>query len=78
MNFFPELNFEKEPVPFPAPQFSESYIIYSLKKLPDRKLFDNERIGIRPEEMNRLLTLDFIIKQKLNGNTAACYICRER
>ena len=56
--FLSKLNFEKEHVPFPAPQFSESYIIYSMRKLPDRKLFDNERIGIKPAELNRLLTLN--------------------
>lgn len=55
--FLSKLNFEKESVPFPAPQFSESYIIYSLKKIPDRKLFENERIGIRQVAINRLLTL---------------------
>jgi DNA polymerase-3 subunit alpha len=50
-------NSEKISIPFPAPQFSESYIIYSLKKTPSRKLFDNERIGIKPLELNSLLTL---------------------
>lgn len=55
--FLSELNFKKESVPFPAPEFRESYIIYSLKKIPDRKLSDNERIGIRYTEMNSLLTL---------------------
>ena len=55
--FLSELNFKKESVPFPAPEFRESYIIYSLKKIPDRKLPDNERIGIRYTEMNSLLTL---------------------
>jgi DNA-directed DNA polymerase III PolC len=55
--FLSDLNFNKSSVPFPAPQFSESYIIYSLKKIPDRKLFYNERIGIRPHELNSLLTL---------------------
>jgi DNA-directed DNA polymerase III PolC len=55
--FLSDLNFNKKPIPFPAPQFSESYIIYSLKKIPDRKLYDNERIGVRQYEMNRLLTL---------------------
>ena len=55
--FLSELNFNKSSIPFPAPQFSESYIIYSLKKIPSRKLFDNERIGIRPHELNSLLTL---------------------
>ncbi|MCJ7449110.1 MAG: DNA polymerase III subunit alpha [Bacteroidales bacterium] len=55
--FLSKHNFEKTPIPFPAPRFSESYIIYSLKKLPDRQLFDNERTGIKQEEINRLLTL---------------------
>ena len=56
--FLSNLNFRKERVPFPAPQFADSYIIYSLKKLPGRKLFDNELIGIRQSEINRLLTLN--------------------
>ncbi len=50
-------NFEGSPLPFPAPDFSEVYTIYPLKKPPDRKLYDNERIGIKPHEINRLLTL---------------------
>ena len=63
--FLSKLNFEKESVPFPAPQFSESYIIYSLKKIPDRKLFDNERIGIRQAAINRLLTLPSSIDRNM-------------
>src|ERR1035437_7139821 len=55
--FLSDKNFNKSLIPFPAPQFSESYIIYSLKKIPSRKLFDNERIGIRPHELKSLLTL---------------------
>jgi DNA-directed DNA polymerase III PolC len=55
--FLSDINFNKASVPFPAPQFSGSYIIYSLKKVPARKLFDNERIGIKPQELNGLLTL---------------------
>jgi len=55
--FLSDLNFNKLPLPFPAPQFSESYIIYSLKKRPSRKLFGNERIGIKPHELNSLLTM---------------------
>jgi DNA polymerase III alpha subunit len=30
--FLSEQNFNKSSIPFPAPQFSESYIIYPLKK----------------------------------------------
>ncbi len=63
--FLSDSNFNKTSIPFPAPEFSESYIIYSLKKIPDRKLFDNERIGIKPNEMNRLLTLS----SSLNRNS---------
>jgi error-prone DNA polymerase len=57
-SFLSDHNFNNTPIPFPAPQFREAYIIYSLKKVPKRKLFDNERIGIRPNEMNRLITLN--------------------
>jgi DNA-directed DNA polymerase III PolC len=42
---------------FPPPQFNDSYVIYSLNKTPCRKLFDNEFIGIKPQEVNKLLTL---------------------
>ncbi len=55
--FLSNHNFEKTPLPFPAPGFSEAYTIYTLKKKPGRKLFDNERIGIKPGEINRLITL---------------------
>ena len=55
--FLSEHNFEKTPLPFPAPRFSEAYTIYTLKKTPERRLFENERIGIKPSEINRLVTL---------------------
>ena len=58
-------NFEKIQSPFPAPEFTESYIIYSLAKYPDRKLYDNERIGIKTNEINRLLTLPVPDRNKL-------------
>jgi DNA polymerase-3 subunit alpha len=63
--FLSELNFNKSTIPFPAPQFSESYIIYSLKKIPSRNLFDNEHIGIKPNELNSLLTLTLSINRNL-------------
>ena len=55
--FLSKHNFEKTPIPFPAPEFSDAFTIYSLKKIPERKLFDNERIGIKPGEINRLVTM---------------------
>ncbi|MBK7132631.1 MAG: DNA polymerase III subunit alpha [Bacteroidales bacterium] len=63
--FLSKLNSDKEQVPFPAPHFSESYVIYSLKKTPDRKLFDNERIGIRRSEINRLITMPVSIDRDM-------------
>jgi DNA polymerase-3 subunit alpha len=55
--FLSKQNFEKTPIPFPAPVFSEAYTIYPLKRLPDRKLSENERIGIKPGEITRLITM---------------------
>ncbi len=63
-SFLSDLNFNHSPIPFPAPHFSDAYIIYSLKKIPDRKLSDNERTGIKPGEMNSLLTLATSIDRK--------------
>jgi len=54
--FLSKHNFEKTPLPFPAPHFSEAYVVYSQAKLPQRKLSDNERIGVRINEVNRLLS----------------------
>jgi DNA polymerase-3 subunit alpha len=56
--FLSKHNFEKTPIPFPAPVFSNVYTIYSLKKTPGRRLLENERIGIKPGEINRLVTLN--------------------
>jgi DNA polymerase-3 subunit alpha len=55
--FMSKLNFENSGIPFPAPEFSEAYIIYSQSKLPGRKMFDNERTGVKTGEINRLLTV---------------------
>jgi DNA polymerase-3 subunit alpha len=63
--FLSKHNFEKTSVPFPAPHFSEAYIIYPNTKLPNRKLFDNERIGIRTEDVNKLLTLSGADRNKM-------------
>jgi len=55
--FLSKQNFEKTEVPFPAPRFSDAYVIYSQSKLPGRKLLENERMGIKAGEINRLLTV---------------------
>jgi error-prone DNA polymerase len=56
-------NIDDISAPFPPPEFNDSYIVYSLNKIPDRKLNDNEFIGLRPEEVNGLLTLPARIKK---------------
>jgi len=63
--FLSKHNFEKTPIPFPAPCFHEAYIIYSRTNLPDRKLFDNERIGLRKSEVNRLLNTTFKDREQM-------------
>ncbi len=55
--FLTMCNFEKIPIPFPAPRFNDAFTVYSLSRIPDRNLFDNELIGIRPDEINRLISL---------------------
>ncbi len=55
--FLTTCNFEKIPIPFPAPRFNDTYTVYSLNRIPERDLFDNELIGIRPDEINRLISL---------------------
>jgi error-prone DNA polymerase len=48
---------------FPASRFNDSYVVYSLGKIPERKLYENEFIGIKPGEVNSLLTLPAGIKK---------------
>lgn len=61
--FLSKHNAGAEPVGFPAPEFSNSYTIYALNRMPGRKLFKNERVGIRPPEVNTLLTLPDSVKK---------------
>jgi DNA polymerase-3 subunit alpha len=53
--FLSNCNSEKIPIPFPAPQFSESYMIYPFTRQPGRRMYENERTGIRIREINRLI-----------------------
>jgi len=60
--FLTKRNIDGIDAEFPPPQFSDSYVIYSLHKIPDRKLSDNEFIGIRPGEVNSMLSLPAKLK----------------
>lgn len=56
--FLSNLNIKGIQSPSSAPALDESYIIYPLENIPKRKLYDNERIGIRPSEINRLVSMN--------------------
>ncbi len=49
-------NITKTSLPLTPPGFNEACIIYPLDNCPERKLHDNERINIRPSQVNSLLS----------------------
>ena len=49
-------NITKTSLPLTPPGFNEAYIIYPLDNYPERKLHENERINIRPSQVNSLLS----------------------
>lgn len=49
-------NLEKKEFSETAPDFSQVFVIYPFGRKLDKPLADNERIGIRPDEVNKLLT----------------------
>jgi len=55
--FLTRHNFDNTPLPFPAPEFKDVFIIYTTENLPD-VLKENEYIGIRPEELQKLILSD--------------------
>ncbi len=56
-------NENKEPLPLRAPRFENVWIIYSWNNHPER-LRDNELIGVRASELNKLLTSPFRNRQE--------------
>jgi len=63
--FLSKCNFEKTEVPFPAPRFSDSYVIYPFTNPPGRRMYDNERTGIRIAYINRLLPVSSALRNKM-------------
>lgn len=53
--FLTEHNFSGETLPLRAPKFKSVFVIYTLENAPET-LFENEFIGVRPEEVSSLLT----------------------
>ena len=76
--FLSHHNITKTPLPFPAPDFNEAYIIYSMDNYPGQKLKENERINIKPFEVNRLLSrIKQLDRHKLVGFQNVSYKDKE-
>ncbi|TDD95027.1 DNA polymerase III subunit alpha [Flavobacterium cellulosilyticum] len=60
--FLTSYNFSKEALPIYAPEFDSVFIIYTLENAPEI-LRENEFIGLRPEEVSKLFTLE--LKRKI-------------
>lgn len=54
-----EHNMEKKPFPQDAPPFNHVYVIYPFNRKQKNELHENEFIGVRPEEANKLITSDY-------------------
>jgi DNA-directed DNA polymerase III PolC len=54
--FLTRHNLEKAPLPPYPPAFDHSYVIFPFSGLLPKKLRDNERIGVKPGDINRLAT----------------------
>lgn len=63
-DFLTGYNMSGEPLPFPAPRFLQCYTVYSMAQLPKRKLFENERIGLKYNEAGKLISLPSAISRE--------------
>ena len=52
--FLSRHNEENSPLPLTAPPFRESYVIYPFNSKHSKKLRENEFLGVKPSDMNRL------------------------
>lgn len=48
----------KQKLPFPCPALPETFIIYPFGSEVGRPLFDNEFVGVKPSQVNRLVRVD--------------------
>ncbi|MBN2764159.1 MAG: DNA polymerase III subunit alpha [Bacteroidales bacterium] len=61
--FLTKHNLEKTPLPPRSPAFEHCYVIYPFTRSIHQKLRENERIGIKPGDINRLVTSRFRYNQ---------------
>ncbi|MFZ0598432.1 MAG: PHP domain-containing protein, partial [Flavobacterium sp.] len=60
--FLTRHNFENTILPFSAPEFKDVFVIYPLENVPN-VLRENEYIGIRPEQLQKLILSEWKKKQ---------------
>ncbi|MNY64490.1 hypothetical protein D3C86_2016140 [compost metagenome] len=61
--FLTRHNYEKTSLPFSAPAFTDVFVIYPLENAP-QSLAENEFIGIRPEQLPKLVLSDWKNRQE--------------
>ena len=61
--FLTRHNLEKTPLPPYPPAFDHSYVIFPFSGVLPKKFRDNERIGVKPGDINRLATSRFRYNQ---------------
>jgi error-prone DNA polymerase len=62
--FLSQCNFKKEELPVRVPVFENVFVIYPFTALKET-LNENEFIGVRPFEVNRLISINSSLKKKL-------------
>jgi DNA-directed DNA polymerase III PolC len=58
-------NIEGSDPPCPAPRFNNAYVVYPFDRQPDRKMHDNEFIGVKASDKNRLLTTSQFMRNRM-------------
>lgn len=61
--FLTQHNFDNTVLPFTAPDFLDVFVVYPLENIPDI-LKENEYIGIRPEQLQKLILSDLRDRQE--------------
>lgn len=61
--FLTKHNYEKTSLPLSAPNFSDVFVIYPLDNAP-KSLAENEFIGIRPEQLQKLILSEWKTRQE--------------
>ncbi len=56
---------QKQPLPYPCPKVAETYIIYPFGTLPQRRLFNNEWIGVKPSQVSKLIRVSSSLLKKM-------------